>query len=816
MKLVLAEKPSVGRTLAAALGCNHRNDGYSEGNGYIVTWALGHLVELSQPVTYGSQYKRWTYASLPILPNKLEVEPIENTKDQYKIVKSLIERDDIESFIIATDAGREGELVARWILKLSSYTGKVQRLWISSQTDSAIKEGFAKLKDGDEYLNLYKAAESRAAADWYVGMNVTRALTTHFDAKMSAGRVQTPTLAIMCNREEEIERFEGNFYWTLKADFGAFEASYYTEENTIRIMGEDNTKEIIGKVENQKGKVVKIEEMEKTEKSPLAYDLTELQRDANLNLGFSAKKSLDVLQKLYEYHKIVTYPRTDSRYITHDIVETIPLRLLALEQTPFAAKARFLAKGNMHIDKERFVRDELVTDHHAIIPTDQKVNISRLSDDEKQLWQLIVIRFLEVLESDYVYKTATVEIDVNKCKFKTRITTPISQGYRDIARIIGLRSTVPSDDSETSSILTKLKENDELSVRSIKSRRCSTEAPKRYNDATLLSAMEHAGRFVEDSNIKKNLSAGLGTPATRADIIEKLIHNNYIERSKSNELIPTPRGREIVRLAPSLLKSPELTGKWEERLSNIAKGKEDNELFIKDIKNVARQLVSSVGSSKDSFSPKFTDSKKCPFCGGQMMSITDEFGRTHHVCQKLSCSYEEMEVKRRVPLTEKEIADFKEKMPKTKKVVVATKKKVVVKKVKPVIKVKKVPDTFDSNVKVAAASSSSASYFSNLKTATGATKPTSVLKGQQKVMKVQSNSIKIPSYKYETVIEVVRDSKRNRRRGVSNHMEEKDNRNWNNNKKQHSFNQSSEGGATFADLIKASESRKNRRDKKRK
>lgn len=813
MKLVLAEKPSVGRTLAKALGCYKRNDGFIEGDNYIVTWALGHLAELAQPASYGSQYKRWSYASLPILPDELKIEPIDNVKDQFKVVKSLLEREDIDTFIIATDAGREGELVARWILKLSSYKGKVQRLWISSQTDSAIKEGFANLKPGASYLNLYKAAECRAAADWYVGMNVTRALTTHFDAKMSAGRVQTPSLALICYREEEIEKFTGNFYWTIKANFGSFSASYYTESDTIRIDSESLAEELVTRLNNKVGIIEKIDEVEKVEHSPLAYDLTELQRDSNISLGFSAKKTLDVLQRLYEYHKIVTYPRTDSRYITHDIVETIPSRLRALDSTVFAPKVRFLLNDNIHIDKERFVRDELVTDHHAIIPTDQKVNLSRLSDDEKSLWQLIVIRFLEVLEDDYVYKTETIEIDVEGCKFKTRLTTAIKQGYRDIARIVGLRS-INSIEEEDSSFISNFKKGDKVSISDLKLRRTSTDAPKRYNDATLLSAMEHAGRFVEDATAKKNLSAGLGTPATRADIIEKLINNHYIDRASTNELIPTPRGREIVRLAPDLLKSPELTGKWEERLTNIAKGTEDSEIFIKDIKLVAKDLVKKVGNSSDSFTPVFEDSKKCPFCGTMMMSVDDEFNRTHYICQKLSCSYEEMQVKKRVPLTQKEIDEYKSKNSNAKKVVVVPKKKVVIKKVQ-ANKFDSSSVSTNSNVKVAAAASSSASYFSNL----GASSSTSVSgsKPVKKVIsKVDKTEIKIPSYKYETVIEVVRDSKLNRKFNNYNKRENIiENKIWDNNKTAHKFNGDSEGGATFADFIKASEKRKNKRDKRK-
>lgn len=812
MKLVLAEKPSVGRTLASALGCKNRENGYCEGNNYIVTWALGHLVELSQPVTYGSQYKRWNFGTLPILPQTLEVEPIENTKDQYKIVKKLLEREDIDSFIIATDAGREGELVARWILKLSNYNKKVQRLWISSQTDSAIKEGFQNLRDGDEYLNLYKAAECRACADWYVGMNVTRALTTHFDAKMSAGRVQTPTLAIMCNREEEIEKFKGNFYWTLKANFGDFNCSYYSEEDSIRITNEDKVKDLLKSLNKQKGIVEKIEVVEKSDHSPLAYDLTELQRDANLNLGFSAKKTLDVLQKLYEYHKIVTYPRTDSRYITHDIVDTLSDRLKALSNTPFSTRARYLANGNMHIDDDRFVRDELVSDHHAIIPTDQNVDLSRLSDDEKSLWQLIVIRFLEVLEDDYKYITTSVVINVNGSTFKNRISSPISQGYRDIARIVGLRSTASIEEETNTLSLKTLKENDEVLIESIKSHRSSTEAPRRYNDATLLSAMEHAGRFVEDSNIKKNLSAGLGTPATRADIIEKLIHNNYIERSKDNELIPTARGREIVRLAPELLKSPQLTGQWEDRLSKIAKGKEESETFIKDIKQVARDLVSSIGKSSDSFSPDFKDAKKCPFCNSLMMSVLDEQNRTHYVCQKLSCSYEEMEVRRRVLLSESEIAQRKSnnKPAQCGKVKVVVKKKVVIKKPTASLSSEAKLET-SKNAKIASSQSSSAAYFSSL---SNTKKETLSVLPKRKTLISKEDSTRSVNYKYETQIEVVRESKLNRQNRNRNYKEYNSERNNWANRADHEA-KSNDGVSTFADFIKASETRKSKRKKRK-
>jgi DNA topoisomerase-3 len=652
-KIVLAEKPSVGRELARVLGCKIREKGYIEGDGYVVTWALGHLVELAQPAAYSERYKRWSLRDLPMLPEELKQEVIDQSKEQYEIVSSLLNRSDAGEMVIATDAGREGELVARWIMKLAGWKGPVKRLWISSQTDAAIKEGFANLKDGDLYLNLYAAAESRAAADWYVGMNVTRALTCHYDAKLSAGRVQTPTLALMTRREDEIEQFAGKFYWTLKADFGLFSASWYGQDDSIRIPSEEQANALVAKISDADGTVSSLKTVDRTEQPPLAYDLTALQQDANVYLSFSAKETLDTLQKLYEVHKIVTYPRTDSRYITHDIVATIPDRLRALASTPFGPMATGFAVKGCRIDEQRFVQDMQVTDHHAIIPTEQRVDLGRLSNDERALWELIVIRFLEVLSPDYAYRTTTLEAAVEGERFVTRLTIPVEQGWRDVARVIGRRSAAPlagdDDDPDTGGSLARLQEGDSLHVVGTKLRKQTTAAPERYTEATLLSAMEHAGRFVDDAKLKKRLGNGLGTPATRADIIEKLIQNHYVERV-GKELVPTPKGREVVRLAPEQLRSPELTGQWEERLANIAEGKESSEPFIRDIKRNASDLVKQVVDSGLVFEPKFSESKSCPWCKGPMMKVLDEFEQVHYVCQRLSCSYEEMEVKKRVPV----------------------------------------------------------------------------------------------------------------------------------------------------------------------
>ena len=646
-KLVIAEKPSVGREIARTLGSVIREKGYIDGPEYIVTWALGHLVELAEPQHYSESYKRWSMQSLPMLPEHLDQSVIEESHEQFDIISSLLGRNDIDSVVIATDAGREGELVARWILKLAGYKGKCERLWISSQTEKAIKEGFASLRPAEEYDNLYHAAECRAAADWYVGMNVTRALTCHYDAKLSAGRVQTPTLALMTEREDEIEAFEGKYYYSARGDFSLFSASYYPEANTVRFT-DDKLAEEFSSWKDKKGIVKTFTAEEKSDPVPQAYDLTELQRDANIMLGFSAKETLDTLQRLYEIHKIVTYPRTDSRYISQDIVPTLPERIKAISGTIFSRQCDEYLLSGFRSDNPRLVNDALVSDHHAIIPTEEPVKLDKLSTDEAKLWQLIALRFLEVIGEDYIYKTTTAEIDVDGRIFKTRLTIPVRKGYRSVAESAGIKSAALfADDADNNFALMRMHEGDEVTLSSVRVRKNVTNPPERYTDATLLSAMEHAGRFVEDSALKANLGNGLGTPATRADMIEKLVQNRYIER-EGKYFIPTAKGREVVRLAPEILRSPELTGIWEGRLDKIGKGKEDPDLFIKDIKKMAGDLVSEVSRSNKVFSPKFKESKKCPYCNSDMMKAVDADGTVHYICQKLSCQYEEKEVKVRI------------------------------------------------------------------------------------------------------------------------------------------------------------------------
>ncbi|MBQ3830417.1 MAG: DNA topoisomerase 3 [Spirochaetales bacterium] len=781
-QLVLAEKPSVGKELARVLGCTNRGK-YLENEDYVVTWALGHLVTLCPPDYYGAEYRHWTLRNLPILPEKLETMVIDKSKDQFETVKYLLGRDDVEGVIIATDAGREGELVARWILKQAGCSKPAKRLWISSQTDLAIRQGFANLRPASDYDNLYAAAESRSYADWYVGYNVSRAMSCHFDTRLSAGRVQTPTLALITSREDEIEDFAGRFYWTIKADFGSFKASWYSADNTIRINEEAKANEIAEKLKGAKGVVSSIREVPKAEKPPLAYDLTELQRDANNVLGFSAKETLDTLQRLYEVYKIVTYPRTDSRYITADIVPTIPERLAALSATAFGQRALSLSRNGIRTDLSRLVNDELVSDHHALLPTEQKVDVTKLSANEKALWELIITRFLETLSGDYEYKTTTVEVTAEGERFVTRLTLPVKQGWRDVARDIGRRSAASTEDEgDDNPLILRLAEGEELEIKDVVLKRSATLPPDRYTEADLLFAMEHAGRFVEDAELKSHLENGLGTPATRADIIEKLIQNNCIER-RGKELVPTAKGRELVRLVPVQLRSAELTGKWEQRLSEISKGSETEAPFIADIKKNATDLVNQVIANRDKFDPFLMGDKlkPCPSCGWPMMTVLDEYDRPHHVCQRFSCGYEEMEVKKRVEVEPSEVVPTHASASPVKRVIASA---------APSSSGKKTIVIHKSSVKAAVAKAT-------------------------------------PQVKWETVIEVVKPShyrprndfrperKPDRPERQDRSRERRDFRKDDSTRSAFATRESSTGG-TFADFIRASEERKRRDEEKRK
>ncbi len=639
--LVLAEKPSVGRELARVLGCTKNERTHIEGKDHIVTWAMGHLVELADPEAYDEKYKVWSLDTLPMLPERMRLKVIKKTHAQFNAIKKLMSRNDIGALVIATDAGREGELVARWIMRLAGWKRPVKRLWISSQTDAAIRGGFASLKNGSEYENLFHAAECRAEADWIIGLNTTRALSCKYDVRLSAGRVQTPTLALIVEREKEIATFVPQAYWTVHADFGVYTGVWTGQNGQTRIKDVEKAAGIVDKVRGAEGVIVEVQEKEKTQEPPLAYDLTALQVDANRLLGFSAKKTLQTLQALYERHKIVTYPRTDSRHISRDIVPTLPDRLRALSGTKYSAKAAELLKAGIAPGK-RFVDDAKVTDHHAIIPTEERVHPERLEGDERALWELVAVRFLEVLGRPYRYLQIQLRTEAAGETFVSRGIRVIDAGWRQIRGTSGSEEETQDDKTDIpDQKLAEHRQGEHHAVKSAEAKQGWTKAPPRYTEGTLVAAMENAGKFIEDAVLKKSIEkGGLGTPATRADIIEKIIENYYVER-KGKELAPTSRGIELLDLAPEQLKSPELTAQWEMRLSNIARGSEPAQQFLRDIRAEASGIVEAIKRSSATYKPRNESAVLCPLCGKPLLSVKGKRGKDMLVCQGLSCGYEE-------------------------------------------------------------------------------------------------------------------------------------------------------------------------------
>ncbi|ATW25717.1 DNA topoisomerase III [Candidatus Formimonas warabiya] len=640
-KLVLAEKPSVAREIARVLKCTGKNKGFMEGPDYVVTWALGHLVTLAEPDDYQDKYKEWRLEDLPMIPEKMKLKVIRQTAHQFQVVRNLMKRSDVPELIIATDAGREGELVARWIMELANWKKPFKRLWISSQTDQAIREGFASLKPGAEYNNLYDAAVCRAEADWLIGLNVTRALTCKFNAQLNAGRVQTPTLAMMVQREDEIRHFVPVNYWTIRADFGDYFGDWRDKSGKNRLFHLPEAEEIARRVEGKSGVIQEIKKENKTEPSPLAYDLTELQRDANRRYGFSAQKTLSVLQNLYEQHKLVTYPRTDSRYITRDMIPTLPIRLKSIAVGPYAKLVKPLLEKEL-LTTKRFVDDSRVSDHHAIIPTEQPLNLSALSGEEKSLYDLIVKRFLSVLYPPYRYEQITLITEVNGETFFSRGRVVTDQGWRAVGTGSGEKDE-PDEDMIPEQTLTQPKKGEHKPVKKCLIKKSQTKPPARYTEATLLTAMESPGKFIEDEELREAVKgSGLGTPATRAEIIEKLLHTSYIERH-GKELVPTSKGMQLIKLVVPDLRSPELTAKWEQYLADIARGKGKKDQFISGIRENTVELVKSIVADTDSVYKADNISKtKCPLCGKLMLVVNGKKGRMLS-CPDRKCGHRQPE-----------------------------------------------------------------------------------------------------------------------------------------------------------------------------
>ena len=633
--LVLAEKPSVGKSLAQVLGCNRKTKGYYEGNKYVVTWALGHLVTLAEPDAYDKKLKEWRMEDLPMLPEKLKLKVLKKTSFQFNTVKSLLGRNDINELIIATDAGREGELVARWIMKLAGFRKPFRRLWISSQTDSAIREGFANLRPGVSYDNLYKAAACRAEADWLIGLNVTRALTCKFNSQLSAGRVQTPTLALIVERENEIQKFKPVDYWNIKINLGDCWAYWRDQNGNGRIFDQERANALAKRIEGRSGTIEQVKVESKQELPPLAYDLTELQRDANRKYGFSAQKTLSLVQSLYEYHKLSTYPRTDSRYLTDDMIPTLPGRLKAVNVPPYSELVRPLL-GTSPNPGKRLINNERVSDHHAIIPTDEPPNLSRLDPEEKKIYDLIVRRFIAVLYPPFRYDQTTMVTLVNGERFYSKGKVVRDNGWRKVTGYDGDNVAVDNDLPEQR--LQSHSRGEKVNVARVVVERSRTTPPARYTEATLLTAMESPGKFIEDEELRESIKAGgLGTPATRAEIIEKILGNFYVERH-GKELVPTSKGKQLVELVPSELRSPELTARWELRLSNIARGRENERNFLSDIRSNTVRLVSEVKNSDANYVADNLTSHLCPICGKKMLLFRGKRGETL-VCSDPACNY---------------------------------------------------------------------------------------------------------------------------------------------------------------------------------
>lgn len=629
--LVLAEKPSVAREIARVMGARDKHKSYMEGPKYIVTWALGHLVGLAEPEDYDKKYATWNLEDLPILPDRTKLKVLKETNHQYKAVQQLMKRQDVGELVIATDAAREGELLARWIMQMAQWKKPFKRLWISSQTDKAIKDGFASLKPGSQFDRLYESARCRAEADWMIGLNVTRALTVRFNAQLSAGRVQTPTLGMIMDWENEINGFRSQEYETLTADLGGFQAIWRAAGGDSRIFDPQETQELKKRIEGRKGTIAQVKKSEKVEPHPLAYDLTELQRDANRKYGFSAKQTSNVLQRLYEQHKLVTYPRTDSRYLTSDMTGTLKERLDSVAIGPYASLARPLLRKNLNITK-RIVDDSKVTDHHAIIPTEQTVLLNQLNPEERKLYDLIVRRFISLFYPAAKYDSVAITVQVGNDSFHVKGTTVKESGWREVYG--GDYSDEDDERADDSSdheraLLPDVQQGQSVTVQRCHIKSGRTMPPKRYTEAALLSQME---------------KYGLGTPATRADIIEKLVSSDTIDR-QGNSMHPTGKGKQLIELAAPQLRTPDLTARWEAELERIARGQGKPEPFLESIRSMAKELVSTVKGSKAEYKPHNVSNSHCPDCNARLLEKKGKRGK-FLVCPTEDCGYRRSAEKR--------------------------------------------------------------------------------------------------------------------------------------------------------------------------
>ncbi|WP_455675178.1 DNA topoisomerase III [Pradoshia sp.] len=637
--VVIAEKPSVARDIANVLNCRKKGNGYLEGDQYIVTWALGHLVTLADPETYDQKYKTWNLEDLPMLPKQLKLVVMKQTGKQFNAVKSQLTRVDVKDIIIATDAGREGELVARWIIEKANVKKPIKRLWISSVTDKAIKDGFNRLKPGKDYENLYASAVARSEADWYIGLNATRALTTKHNAQLNCGRVQTPTVAMVAAREEEIKNFKPKTYYGIEAKTDALTLTWQDKDGNSRSFNKEKMDAIVKSLGKQNAEVVAIERKAKKTYSPALYDLTELQRDANKLFGYSAKETLNIMQKLYEQHKVLTYPRTDSRYLSSDIVSTIPERLKAIGGAEYGKLANKIANKPIKATKA-FVDDSKVSDHHAIIPTEGYVNYAAFNDKERKIYDLVVKRFLAVLYPAHEFEQLTVHAKVGSESFIARGKTVTKTGWKEVYN--NRFDDEESTDDVKEQLLPQINKGDTLKVSLIAQTSGQTKPPARFNEATLLSAMENPTKYMDtkDKKLAATLKStgGLGTVATRADIIDKLFNSFLLEKRGGKDIYITSKGRQLLDLVPDELKSPATTAEWEQKLEMIAKGKLDKNAFINEMKQHTKEIVATIKASDKKFKHDNISTKSCPECGKPMLEVNGKKGKML-VCQDRECGY---------------------------------------------------------------------------------------------------------------------------------------------------------------------------------
>ena len=627
--LVIAEKPSVAQSIAAVLGAREKKDGFIEGNGYLVSWCVGHLIGLAEAAAYGEQYKKWSYDSLPILPQEWKYTVAADKKTQFDTLKDLMHRDDVSEVVNACDAGREGELIFRFVYEVAGCKKPMRRLWISSMEDEAIRDGFSHLKDGRDYDPLFASALCRAKADWIIGINATRLFSCLYNHTLNVGRVQTPTLKMLVDRDAAITTFKKEKYYHVRLMLPGAEAI------SERLPAADEARELKKSCEAAQAVCVSLSREQKTTAPPKLFDLTSLQREANRIFGYTAKQTLDLAQALYE-KRLLTYPRTDSSYLTADMGDTAAAILSML-----CGKLPFMEGVVLTPEVSRLLNSKKVSDHHAIIPTMElaKTDLSGLPETERNILTLAGARLLMAAAEPHTFEAVTAVFECAGQTFTAKARTVLNDGWKGLERRYRatLKTKPAPEDSEENGLLSgtlSFSEGQTFDSPTAKVTEHDTTPPKPHNEASLLSAMERAGNEETDPDAERR---GLGTPATRAAVIEKLVKGGFVER-KGKQLIPTKDGINLVCVLPEALTSPKLTAEWENNLTQIAKGKADPDAFMGGIEEMAKGLVKSYpflsDEKKDLFKPERAELGKCPRCGSPVYE-----GKKNYYCSSRECAF---------------------------------------------------------------------------------------------------------------------------------------------------------------------------------